>query len=165
MRVRMTDNERDDSRRPDPDALLALAEKDRRGKLTVFLGAAPGVGKTYAMLSRARRLKAEGVDVVAGVVVMVLSFAARVAATVRITWTPVRFARTFIRAPRTPVRVGRVVVRRVRPTVRVGGTVVRFSRTVVPMSRTGGRAGRTIGRTVRSVAAFCASFGHRVSRR
>jgi two-component system sensor histidine kinase KdpD len=64
----MTDNERDDSRRPDPDALLALAEKDRRGKLTVFLGAAPGVGKTYAMLSRARRLKAEGVDVVVGLV-------------------------------------------------------------------------------------------------
>jgi len=64
----MTDNDRDDSRRPDPDALLALAEKDRRGKLTVFLGAAPGVGKTYAMLSRAKRLKAEGVDVVVGLV-------------------------------------------------------------------------------------------------
>ena len=58
----------DDSRRPDPDTLLALAEKDRRGKLTVFLGAAPGVGKTYAMLSRAGRLKAEGVDVVVGLV-------------------------------------------------------------------------------------------------
>ena len=58
----MADNERDDSLRPDPDALLALAEKDRRGKLTVFVGAAPGVGKTYAMLTRAGRLKAEGVD-------------------------------------------------------------------------------------------------------
>ncbi|MCV3764724.1 sensor histidine kinase [Rhizobium sp. TRM95796] len=64
----MADNDRRDERRPDPDALLALADKDRRGKLTVFLGAAPGVGKTYAMLSRARRLKADGVDVVVGLV-------------------------------------------------------------------------------------------------
>ncbi len=64
----MTDIDRDDSRRPDPDALLALAQKDRRGKLTVFLGAAPGVGKTYAMLSRAGRLKAEGMDIVVGLV-------------------------------------------------------------------------------------------------
>lgn len=64
----MADDDRDKTRRPDPDALLALAEKDRRGKLTVFLGAAPGVGKTYAMLSRAGRLKADGVDVVVGLV-------------------------------------------------------------------------------------------------
>ncbi|SSC72836.1 unnamed protein product [Ciceribacter sp. T2.26MG-112.2] len=64
----MADDDRDKTRRPDPDALLALAEKDRRGKLTVFLGAAPGVGKTYAMLSRAGRLKADGIDVVVGVV-------------------------------------------------------------------------------------------------
>ncbi|MBB3978008.1 two-component system sensor histidine kinase KdpD [Rhizobium azooxidifex] len=64
----MAEDDRDDKRRPDPDALLALAKKDRRGKLTVFLGAAPGVGKTYAMLSRARRLKADGVDIVIGVV-------------------------------------------------------------------------------------------------
>ncbi|MBB5278542.1 two-component system sensor histidine kinase KdpD [Rhizobium rosettiformans] len=64
----MADDDRRDERRPDPDALLALAEKDRRGKLTVFLGAAPGVGKTYAMLSRARRLKADGLDVVVGLV-------------------------------------------------------------------------------------------------
>ncbi len=62
----MADDDRDDNRRPDPDALLALAEKDRRGKLTVFLGAAPGVGKTYAMLARAGRLKAEGADIVVG---------------------------------------------------------------------------------------------------
>jgi Osmosensitive K+ channel histidine kinase len=54
--------------RPDPDALLALADKDRRGKLTIFVGAAPGVGKTYAMLTRARRLKAEGTDIVVGLV-------------------------------------------------------------------------------------------------
>ena len=64
----MAEDDRDNKLRPDPDALLALAKKDRRGKLTVFLGAAPGVGKTYAMLSRARRLKADGVDIVVGVV-------------------------------------------------------------------------------------------------
>jgi two-component system sensor histidine kinase KdpD len=54
--------------RPSPDALLKLAERERRGKLKVFLGAAPGVGKTFAMLSGARRLKAEGRDVVVGLV-------------------------------------------------------------------------------------------------
>lgn len=64
----MPDSERDAKSRPDPDALLALAAQDRRGKLTVFLGAAPGVGKTYAMLSRARRLKEDGVDIVIGLV-------------------------------------------------------------------------------------------------
>lgn len=64
----MADDDRRDDGRPDPDALLALADKDRRGKLTVFLGAAPGVGKTYAMLSRAKRLKADGGDVVVGLV-------------------------------------------------------------------------------------------------
>ncbi|WEX77871.1 sensor histidine kinase KdpD [Sinorhizobium numidicum] len=64
----MPENERDLRSRPDPDALLALAEQDRRGKLTVFLGASPGVGKTYAMLTRARRLKEEGVDIVIGIV-------------------------------------------------------------------------------------------------
>ena len=53
-------------KRPDPDVLLALAERQGRGKLKVFLGAAPGVGKTYAMLSGARRLKADGIDVVIG---------------------------------------------------------------------------------------------------
>ncbi|MBV1693091.1 MAG: sensor histidine kinase KdpD [Hyphomicrobiales bacterium] len=55
-------------RRPSPKALLELAEKERRGKLKVFLGMAPGVGKTYAMLSAARAQKAEGVDVLVGVV-------------------------------------------------------------------------------------------------
>ena len=64
----MPDSERDAKSRPDPDALLALAAQDRRGKLTVFLGAAPGVGKTYAMLTRARRLKQDGVDIVIGLV-------------------------------------------------------------------------------------------------
>ncbi|MDB4938511.1 MAG: Osmosensitive channel histidine kinase KdpD [Labilithrix sp.] len=45
-------------RRPDPDELLAhvreAEERERRGKLTIFFGAAPGVGKTYAMLEAAR---------------------------------------------------------------------------------------------------------------
>src|SRR5882724_5390621 len=52
--------------RPSPDALLKAIEKERRGKLKIFLGAAPGVGKTYGMLSSARRRKEEGVDVVVG---------------------------------------------------------------------------------------------------
>jgi len=54
--------------RPSPDALLKAAEREGRGKLKIFLGAAPGVGKTYEMLSAARRRRAEGVDVVAGLV-------------------------------------------------------------------------------------------------
>jgi len=65
----MADDDRDDDRKPDTDALPAgAAEKEQRGKLTVFLGAAPGVGKTYAMLTRAGKLKAEGVDIVVGLV-------------------------------------------------------------------------------------------------
>jgi two-component system sensor histidine kinase KdpD len=56
--------------RPDPDSLLARVKEDEarqaRGKLKVFLGAAPGVGKTYAMLEAAREQRAEGIDVVAG---------------------------------------------------------------------------------------------------
>ncbi|MCI4684235.1 sensor histidine kinase [Candidatus Rhodoblastus alkanivorans] len=58
--------ERELDRLPDPDALPALAGREGRGKLKVFLGAAPGVGKTYAMLAAAQRLKAEGGDVVVG---------------------------------------------------------------------------------------------------
>jgi len=54
--------------RPSPDALLAAANRAERGKLRIFLGAAPGVGKTYEMLQSARRRKAEGVDMVIGVV-------------------------------------------------------------------------------------------------
>jgi two-component system sensor histidine kinase KdpD len=58
--------------RPDPDALLRKIEwqeeKARRGRLRVFFGAAAGVGKTYAMLGEARELRAQGVDVVAGLV-------------------------------------------------------------------------------------------------
>jgi two-component system sensor histidine kinase KdpD len=54
--------------RPDPDSLLAAANREGRGKLKIFLGAAPGVGKTYAMLSGAQSLRSEGVEVVVGVV-------------------------------------------------------------------------------------------------
>jgi two-component system sensor histidine kinase KdpD len=49
------------------DALLDAANGERR-RLKVFLGAAPGVGKTWAMLSAARELKKRGVDVVVGLV-------------------------------------------------------------------------------------------------
>jgi two-component system, OmpR family, sensor histidine kinase KdpD len=58
--------ERDD--RPSPDALLAEAQREGRGRLKIFLGAAPGVGKTYEMLLTAQAKRREGVDVVIGVV-------------------------------------------------------------------------------------------------
>jgi two-component system sensor histidine kinase KdpD len=54
--------------RASPDALLALASKEGRGRLKIFVGAAPGVGKTYAMLAAARSEQAGGRDVVAGLV-------------------------------------------------------------------------------------------------
>ena len=50
------------------DALLDGLRRERRGRLTLFLGAAPGVGKTYAMLARARERHAQGVDVVVALV-------------------------------------------------------------------------------------------------
>ena len=56
--------------RPDPEALLARVKEEEarqlRGKLKIFLGAADGVGKTYAMLEAAREQKADGVDVLVG---------------------------------------------------------------------------------------------------
>jgi two-component system sensor histidine kinase KdpD len=52
--------------RPDPAALLKLAAGEGRGKLTIFLGAAPGVGKTYAMLARAQARRLGGTDIVVG---------------------------------------------------------------------------------------------------
>ena len=54
--------------RPEPDALLAEAAKEGRGRLKIFLGAAPGVGKTFAMLEAAQRRRADGLDVIVGVV-------------------------------------------------------------------------------------------------
>jgi two-component system, OmpR family, sensor histidine kinase KdpD len=61
-----------DETRPNPDALLAAIQKEdarkKRGKLKVFFGMAPGVGKTYAMLEAARRELAAGRDLVIGYV-------------------------------------------------------------------------------------------------
>lgn len=61
-----------DETRPDPDALLASirqeAEAARRGRLKIFFGMCPGVGKTYAMLQAARQEVEKGVEVVAGIV-------------------------------------------------------------------------------------------------
>lgn len=54
--------------RPDPDVLLAQTDTDVRGKLKIYFGACAGVGKTWAMLQEARRLRAQGLDVIAGVV-------------------------------------------------------------------------------------------------
>ncbi|MCK0197827.1 sensor histidine kinase KdpD [Ancylobacter sp. 6x-1] len=62
----MVANAARDETRPDPDSLLAANRPEGRGRLTIFLGAAPGVGKTFAMLSRARALRAQGVDVAVG---------------------------------------------------------------------------------------------------
>lgn len=61
-------DERDADQRPSPDALLKEAEREGRGQLKIFLGAAPGVGKTYEMLAAGRARLREGVDVVIGVV-------------------------------------------------------------------------------------------------
>jgi two-component system sensor histidine kinase KdpD len=58
----------DEAQRASPDALLALAKKEGRGHLKIFLGAAPGVGKTYAMLTAAQTEKSGGRDVVAGLI-------------------------------------------------------------------------------------------------
>lgn len=62
----------EDDQRPDPDALLdevkAEQQEATRSKLKIFFGASPGVGKTYAMLLEAQRLRSQGIDVVAGMV-------------------------------------------------------------------------------------------------
>ncbi len=62
------DDRRSDDRRPDPEALLAEARREGRGRLKVYLGMSPGVGKTFEMLTDARRRRAEGKDVLVGVV-------------------------------------------------------------------------------------------------
>ncbi|WP_386066827.1 ATP-binding protein [Tahibacter sp. UC22_41] len=65
----MSDPAEQKSRQARADALLGQIARDgRSGTLKVFLGAAPGVGKTYAMLSAARELRRQGVDVVVGLV-------------------------------------------------------------------------------------------------
>ena len=57
-----------DDHRPDPEALLAAAQQETRGHLKIFLGPAPGVGKTYTMLEAGYARKSAGVDVVVGVI-------------------------------------------------------------------------------------------------
>lgn len=67
---------RDEPSRPNPDDLLARIREEKhvpyhangRGELRLYIGAAPGVGKTYAMLEEAQRLTEQGVDVVVGFV-------------------------------------------------------------------------------------------------
>src|SRR6201991_5212172 len=66
----MANHRHDPDKRPSPNALLETVrrENDQAGRLKIFVGAAPGVGKTYEMLQSAHaRLKA-GADVVVGVV-------------------------------------------------------------------------------------------------
>jgi len=61
-----------DSDRPNPDALLAAIQHDetreKRGRLKVFIGMSPGVGKTYAMLEAAQRELKAGRDIVIGLI-------------------------------------------------------------------------------------------------
>src|ERR1700691_2587297 len=66
----MADQRRDSEHRPSPEALLEAArrEEGRMGKLRIFVGAAPGVGKTYEMLQQAQARKRDGYDIVIGIV-------------------------------------------------------------------------------------------------
>jgi two-component system, OmpR family, sensor histidine kinase KdpD len=66
----MVDQRRDPEHRPSPEALLEAARREdgRIGKLKIFVGAAPGVGKTYEMLQQARARRKDGYDIVVGVV-------------------------------------------------------------------------------------------------
>src|ERR1700739_5162435 len=66
----MVDQRREPEHRPSPEALLEAARREERrvGKLRIFVGAAPGVGKTYEMLQQAHARKKDGYDVVVGVV-------------------------------------------------------------------------------------------------
>src|ERR1700752_2803669 len=54
--------------RPTADALLARIQEQERARLRIYIGAAPGVGKTYEMLTEAHALRARGLDVVVGIV-------------------------------------------------------------------------------------------------
>src|SRR6266850_663540 len=66
----MANQRHDPEKRPSPDALLEAArrENDQAGRLKIFVGAAPGVGKTYEMLQSAHAKLKAGADVVVGVV-------------------------------------------------------------------------------------------------
>ena len=54
--------------RPSPESLLAKLDQGEQAKLRVYIGAAPGVGKTYQMLEDAQLLKKQGADIVVAVV-------------------------------------------------------------------------------------------------
>src|SRR5262244_613341 len=54
--------------RAPPEKFLSLIREQQRGRLKIYLGFAPGVGKTYEMLQEGQRLRRQGVDVVVGVV-------------------------------------------------------------------------------------------------
>src|ERR1700742_5298597 len=66
----MANQTRDPDKRPSPEALLEQAkrEHEQAGRLKIFVGAAPGVGKTYEMLQNAHAKLKAGLDVVVGVV-------------------------------------------------------------------------------------------------
>jgi two-component system sensor histidine kinase KdpD len=66
----MANQQRDDDQRPSPEALLEAARRadSPLGRLKIFVGAAPGVGKTYEMLQQARARLQDGYDVIIGVV-------------------------------------------------------------------------------------------------
>src|SRR6266705_40566 len=66
----MANQRRDPEQRPSPEALLEAArrEDDRVGRLKIFVGAAPGVGKTYEMLQSAHAKLKAGVDVAVGLI-------------------------------------------------------------------------------------------------
>src|SRR5438445_11320578 len=66
----MADQRRDSDQRPSPEALLEAARREESpsGRLKIFVGAAPGVGKTYEMLQQARARKSDGYDIAVGVV-------------------------------------------------------------------------------------------------
>ena len=70
MRIAPTvyDAEVGSAARPSGDQLLERLKQQDRAKLRVYIGAAPGVGKTYTMLGDARALKKRGADVVIGLV-------------------------------------------------------------------------------------------------
>ncbi|MFZ3338443.1 MAG: sensor histidine kinase KdpD [Xanthobacteraceae bacterium] len=66
----MAEQRRESEHRPSPEALLEAArrEEGRVGKLRIFVGAAPGVGKTYQMLQQAHARRKDGYEVVVGIV-------------------------------------------------------------------------------------------------
>src|SRR5690242_18952968 len=66
----MAEQRSQSDKRPSPEALLEAARREERrsGRLKIFVGAAPGVGKTYEMLQQARARKQDGYDVVIGIV-------------------------------------------------------------------------------------------------